>query len=173
MMAGAGRQKGHDSMIRERRDQDLGPLCDLLRSRQHPLPSGRDPLEWLTADHAEQSWVYDMAPVRVTPTRNVVGHVQMRALADDDAAGLLAEHAAAPLRGLMAVDKLFVRPDRFEFGIGRHLLKQAVGYIRGLGRLPVLDLDRNAFTAAGFYERFGFRRTGAGDPSGSWMVFTR
>jgi len=158
-------------MIRERRDEDLAPLCAILSSMPDAprLLAGRQPREWLTENRADLSWVFDMAPVPVTPTRNVVGHVQMRALAVDEGS-TWAELTGRPAGELMAVDRLFVRPDRFEHGIGRFLLKQSIGYIRGRDKVPVVALGTTSFDAAGLFERLGFRRVASEGPAAPLMV---
>ncbi|WP_148572421.1 GNAT family N-acetyltransferase [Nocardioides caldifontis] len=129
-------------MIRARRDEDLEVLVAVLRSSSHP-PTAPDGLEgWLTEHDPLQSWVYDMAPMHVTPTRNVVGHVQL-CQPDDALATLVHDRTGTPVGQQVAVEKLFVRPDRHEAGFARQLLKAAIDQVTELGKVPVVDLGEN------------------------------
>ncbi len=110
-----------------------------------------------------------MAPVRVAPTKNVVGHVQIYRPAEDH----LAEYTKRPATELLAIGKLFVRPDTHEYGIGRYLLKESVKYIRGRGKLPVLDLHRNGFLSKEFCEKFGFEEVPSANPGVAPMIYTK
>mgnify|MGYP003349558543 CR=1 FL=1 len=68
-------------MIRERIEQDLDRLVDVLSSVRavQDVLGDRSAYDWLTEVDADVSWVFDQAPVSVAPTRNVVGHVQVYA----------------------------------------------------------------------------------------------
>jgi GNAT superfamily N-acetyltransferase len=162
-------------MIRARREEDLDRLCAVLETLTHPagFPPRTDFGEWLTEHDAEQSWVFDMAPVRVAPTRNVVGHVQVYRPTKEAVATYLVEHTRKPAGDLLAIGKLFVRPDTHESGIGRYLLKTCVDYIRGQGRLAVLDVQQNWFPFEGFFERHGFAPIPSDDPGAAPMVYRR
>ena len=156
-------------MIRERRDEDLDRLRAVLEADSFAgLLAGEDPGEWLEEHDAEVSWVFDMAPVRVTPTKNVVGHVQIYVPTAPWPLGVAAE----PAGDLLVIGRLFVRPDTHEHGIGRYLLKESVAHVRTRGKRPVLDPRENAFPP-GFYERFGFERVAAGSPGAALMIYTR
>ena len=162
-------------MIRERRDEDLDRLCAILEAMDpasSPL-SGRRPRDWLQEHDAERSWVFDMAPVRVAPTRNVVAHVQIYRPGDAVPTARLVERAGAPVGGLLAIGKLFVRPDTYEDGIGRFLVRESVGYIRAQGKLPVLDLHENRFFPRSFFEKVGFEEAVPDDPGVASMIYTR
>lgn len=85
-------------MIRERREQDLEPLCSILKNMNYPaaLSSGVEFKNWLTERDAQLSWVFDMAPVSVAPTKNVAGHVQIYRPATDSSTPYLAEYTNRP-----------------------------------------------------------------------------
>jgi predicted N-acetyltransferase YhbS len=143
-------------MIRERIAADLGPLCTVVRSAGLSVNSLPDDeiRQWLEQDETELSWVFDMAPVPVTPTSNVVGHVQVRAIARDP---FLDQHLPGPLRDCLTIGKLFVRRDTYEAGIGRFLLRECVRHVHDAGSRAILDVRDNGAFPEGFYERNGFR----------------
>ena len=153
-------------MIRERREDDLDRLCDVLRtlSGSAGLSPGQDPRGWLEERDAELSWVFDMAPVRVTPTRNVVGHVQIYR-ATGNLASDLVSRTGTPAGDMLVVGKLFVRAHTHELGIGRFLLRESIRYVADHGKLAVLNVADNAFLAQGLYERLGFASIPAAGPA--------
>lgn len=162
-------------MIRERRVEDLDRLCAVLESMDEAahLLTGKGPREWLEEYDAELSWVFDMAPVRVTPTKNVVGHVQVHGLDErDPSMPYWVDHARRPPGDLLAIGKLFVRPDTHQHGIGRFLLKESVRYVQNQGKVPVLDRLRNGPFPVDFYERRGFEEIPTGDPRIAPMIHT-
>lgn len=142
-------------MIRERREEDLDVLAEILQSLDPPTLGGREPRAWLTEHAAERSWVFDQAPVHVAPTRNVIGHIQIHRLPDDRAGAGLLEHAGAAADDVLVVGKHVVRTGAHQHGYARYLLTESVGHIRREGKLPVVDLGSCAFPA-GFYEKYGF-----------------
>ena len=142
-------------MIRERRDEDLDRLVAIAEEvrRRLGLPPMADLAGWLDDPDAELSWVYDMAPVRVTPTRNVVAHLQiLRPREDHPVVACMKE----PVGGLLVIGKLFVRPDPHEDGFRRYLLKEATHYIRRQGKVPALDGRDSWFLSADLCHRLGF-----------------
>lgn len=162
-------------MIRERREEDLDRLCAILATMGFPpsVFAGMGFEEWLDEHDAERSWVFDMAPVTVAPTKNVVGHVQVYRLPENPATSDLLEYTEKPASDLLAIGKLFVRPDTYEHGIGRYLLKESVRYVQGRGKLPVLDLRGSGFLSTQFYEKLGFGEVPSGDRAVTPMVYTR
>lgn len=118
-------------------------MCAVLADLAPPASAlgGLGFREWLEEYDAEQSWVFDQAPAHVTPTKNVVGHVQMR-------------RAAAPDR--LAIGKLFVARVAHADGIRRHLLKEAAKYVQAQGKVPVVDLRESPGLTSEFCERYGF-----------------
>jgi GNAT superfamily N-acetyltransferase len=162
-------------MIRERREEDLDRLCAILKTMEYPsrFLSETDLKEWLEEHDAEQSWVFDMAPVRVAPTKNVVAHAQIYRPGKDSSTPYLVEYTRKPASDLLAIGKLFVRPNTYEYGIGRYLLRESVNYIQGQGKLPVLDLHGNWSFSKGFYEKVGFEEIPSGNPDVAPMIYTK
>lgn len=162
-------------MIRDRREQDLDRLYAILMDMKYPSGSlSADRLtRWLDEDDAEKSWVFDMAPVSVAPTKNVVGHVQIYCPDEDSSTPYLVEYTHRPARDLLAIGKLFVRPEAHDYGFGRYLLKESINYIQGQGKLPVLDRHRSRFPAQGFCEKFGFEGIPSADPDVAPMTYVK
>jgi ribosomal protein S18 acetylase RimI-like enzyme len=159
-------------MIRERRAEDLERLCAVLESvgQSARFLSGKDAREWLEEYDAELSWVFDMAPVSVTPTKNVVGHVQIYRPDQEPSTRSWAELTHRPTSDLLVIGKLFVRPSTHERGIGRYLLKESVKHVQAQGKVPVLDRHRNGPFAKDFYERLGFEDIVTGTTGASLMI---
>src|SRR5215208_1307072 len=162
-------------VIRERREEDLDRLCAILMTVKYPsnVLSEKDLKEWLKEHDAEQYWVFDMAPMTVAPTKNVVGHVEMYSVTRDSSTRYWVKHAKKPASDLLAIGKLFVKPSTHEYGIGRYLLKESINYIQGQGKLPVLDLRENLFHSKEFYEKFGFEEIPASSLVVAPMIYTK
>lgn len=160
-------------MIRERRPEDLDRLCAIAAALKFPasVMSGRDPRAWLEMDASEQSWVYDMAPVHVAPTKNVVGHVQIYRPTGASATPGLAECARQPVSELLAIGRLFVKPQAHDYGIARHLLKESRTYIQRQGKIAVLDLQANGYLTKEFCEKYGFAELPSEDPAAAPMIY--
>jgi GNAT superfamily N-acetyltransferase len=153
-------------VIRERLDQDLDRLCAVLAALE-PLPAslrGVDPRRWLTEHDAEVSWVFDQAPVRVAPTGNVVGHVQVYR----PGPGLGVQAAEE----LLVIGKLVVAPTAHADGIGRFLLRESVRHVRARGARPVVDLRETGFPAS-FFARAGLSALPAAEPDGVLLIDPR
>lgn len=162
-------------MIRARREEDLDRLCAILKTMKYPSSflSDDDLRGWLEEHDAEQSWVFDMAPVRVAPTKNVVGHVQMYSPTKDPSTPYWVKYTTRPASNLLAIGRLFVRPNTHEYGIGRYLLKESIKYIQGQGKFPVLDLHENGSLSKGFYEKFGFEEIPSDNPDVTPMIYAK
>jgi len=158
-------------MIRERRDEDLDRLGQILQALGHPSSgwSAAALRGWLTEHRAEQSWVFDQAPVTVAPTKNVVSHLEI--YRPDPAVSSLLGERQRPGEELLAVGKLFVRPQAHEYGIARYLLKEAVRHIRSQDKLPVAILEENAVPLA-FFEKFGFEQMPSAGADATLLVHT-
>ena len=161
-------------MIRERLPEDLDRLCALVEALDLPtrVMSGRNPRAWLERDVAEQSWVYDMAPVPVAPTKNVVGHVQIYRPTGASSTPGLAECAQQPVSELLAIGRFLVKPQAHAYGIARHLLKESRIYIQRQGKTAVLDLRANAYLTKEFCEKYGFAELRSEDPAVAPMIYT-
>lgn len=146
-------------MIRDRRNEDIGRLVEILTSMS--LPPGLRSAEraaWLQGPDPVLSWVFDMAPVSVAPTDNVVAHLQVRRPADAPPAGLSEAHVGQEPAEMLVIEKLFVRPGTHTLGIARFLLRESVRVIRGQGKLPVLDHAQSQALPDDFLEGCGFQR---------------
>lgn len=161
-------------MIRKRRPEDLDRLRAIVAALEFPanVMAGRDPSAWLEMDAAEQSWVYDMAPVHVAPTKNVVGHVQIYSPTGASPTPGLAECARQPVNELLAIGRLLVNPLAHDHGIARHLLKESRTYIQRQGKTAVLDLHANGYLTKEFCENYGFTELPSEDPAVAPMIYT-
>ncbi|WP_445255593.1 GNAT family N-acetyltransferase [Nocardioides aurantiacus] len=151
-------------MIRDRREQDLGPLGDVLAALALPAAaaSPEERLAHLVGREVELAWVFDQAPVTVVPTGHVVGHVALQR----------PPRAPADLNGpdeVLEVVQLFVAPGPHQHGIARFLLTEVVAHVRRLGATPVLDLRENVSLNRQLVERRGF--VPLGGPSGAEKRF--
>jgi ribosomal protein S18 acetylase RimI-like enzyme len=162
-------------MIRERRREDLDRLCAVLQTIESAATrlSVPDLKEWLEEHDAEQSWVFDMAPVSVAPTKNVVGHVQIVRPANDPSVARWLTNTRASAGNSLAIGKLFVKPNGHEYGVGRYLLKESIKYIQRQGKIPVLDVHRNAFLSKEFYAKYGFEEIPSADSAVAPMIFVQ
>lgn len=161
-------------MIRDRRPEDLDRLCDIVAALElrASVMSGRDPRAWLELDAVERSWVYDMAPVHVAPTKHVVGHVQIYRPTEASSTPFLAECARQPVSELLAIGRLLVEPRAHDYGIARHLLKESRTYIQRQGKTAVLDLHANGYLTKEFCEKYGFSELPSKDPAVAPMIHT-
>ena len=146
-------------MIRPRREEDVGRLVAVLTdlAPASAVLAGRDPRDWLEEHEGEVTWVYDMAPVRVAPTRNVVAHVQVHRLDPRLVTEQVLEEVGRPADELLAIGRLFVRRDTFEHGIGRHLLREATAYVHARGKVAVVAPEGRAFLPEALFRTRGFR----------------
>lgn len=161
-------------MIRERRPADLDRLRAIVAALELPanVMAGRDPSAWLEMDAAEQSWVYDMAPMHVAPTKNVVAHVQIYSPTGGSPTPGVAECARQPVSELLAIGRFLVDPQVHDYGIARHLLRESRTYIERRGKTPVLDLQANGYLTNAFYEKYGFAGLPSEDPAVAAMIYT-
>jgi ribosomal protein S18 acetylase RimI-like enzyme len=161
-------------MIRERRPGDLDRLCAIAAALEAPrdCAASGSSRAWLEAHDAEQSWVYDMAPVRLDPTKNVVGHVQIYRPAQASATPGLAECARGSASDLLAIGRFLVKPQKHDYGIARHLLNESRRYIQRQGKTAVLDLRANTYLTKEFCEKYGFAEVACEDPAAAPMIYT-
>lgn len=147
-------------MIRERRDEDLDALWEKLSAGgDAPQFVTRD---WLVGRPDAETWVFDMAPVHVAPTRNVVAQVQVHTVdRDSTQAACLAATGIDPADAL-AIGRLVVAPVRHAHGFARHLLQHASRRVEAQGRTPVVDAAENAYGGPEFFARYGFVAAGEG-----------
>ncbi|GAA4098260.1 hypothetical protein ACFFOS_01360 [Nocardioides kongjuensis] len=146
-------------MIRERIEQDLDRLVDVLSSVRavQDVLGDRSAYDWLTEVDADVSWVFDQAPVSVAPTRNVVGHVQVYAPPVGAAwVSSAASGAGVEPDRLLVIGRFFVKETRFDHNIGRYLLSECVKRIAARGSVAVLDPDGLALVPTALWRRLGF-----------------
>lgn len=145
-------------MIRDRRDQDLVRLCEVIGELGDHFGSsaGLEPRQWLQEMDAEVSWVFDQAPVSAAPTRNVVGHAQVYR-----PPGLAWAHEVAVQMGgqephLLVIGRLFVKPSKHDHNIARFLLRESVRYVDRQGAAAVLDPESRALVPSSIPMKLGF-----------------
>lgn len=145
-------------MIRDRREQDLARLCEVLGALDDRVGvlAGREPHDWLTEIDAECSWVFDQAPVSVAPTRNVVGHVQIHRARDVGWAREVATQHLRQVEDLLVIGRLFVKPVPHADNIARYLLRESVKYAEARGSLPALGPHDTAFVPESVTAALGF-----------------
>lgn len=145
-------------MIRERRTEDLAPLLGILDqlADRAPVPAEQGRRAWLESEDVECSWVFDQAPVTAVPTKNVVGHVQVRRISDERWARGLAARLRCDPTELMVIGRLFVKPSRHEYGIARYLLKESAKHLQARGSIPVLEPADRALVPQRLPEKLGF-----------------
>jgi GNAT superfamily N-acetyltransferase len=153
--------------VRRREADDLPALVEVLGEQQ---PSSSYPLRWPLPFPVEQFLVRPgerAAWVAETDGR-VVGHVAVGDL-DDGLGPVFAEAVGGTDLALLAV--LFVGLDTVGQGVGALLHDAAVSWIRGEGKMPVLDVVPTHARAVEFYRRRGWREVGRLRPG--WLPADR
>ncbi|WP_164253702.1 GNAT family N-acetyltransferase [Streptomyces sp. S4.7] len=144
--------------VRRRDPADLDAcvrvLAEVHESDGYPVDWPQDPAGWLTPPQSPAEppavWVALLDGV-------VVGHIRLSPARPDDAApGLWSGRTGIGPEGTAVVSRLFVSPGARGHGIGALLLAEAVGYARGRGLHPVLDVVTSDRSAAALYERQGW-----------------
>lgn len=146
-------------LIRPREPRDLPRLATLLAVQQArslyplrwPLPMPVD--QFLQRVDEEIAWVADDG------SGVPVGHVAVHSLVDDEPGRALVD--AVGHRRLALVAVLFTGSDERGRGTGRSLLTTAAHWIRGTGRVPVLDVVAEHHDVIAFYERCGWTSVGS------------
>ena len=149
-------------VIRERRPDDVGHLCDLLAEQQ---PSSRYPFRWplpfpverfVVREHELGAWIAEMDD-------RAVGHVSVTEVTtDDDISRPWCAAAGTGIDGLGCVSVLFVGRDTAGLGVGGSLLDTAVACCRDRGLVPVLDVLQSSSGggAAAVYRHRGWQTVG-------------
>lgn len=158
--------------IRERTPDDLPALARALAAQQpHTGYPQRWPLPWPVESFLQRqgelgAWVATLGDTDVP-----VGHVSVTAVAGDgpEVDGWVAG-TGRPVEELAAVSVLFVDHEVSGLGVGRALLEASVGFIRGRGRVPVLDVVQETERAVRLYQRAGWQVVGEARPS--WLPDT-
>ncbi len=151
-------------MIRDRRDQDLVHLCEVIGELDDEVGSFArlEPQQWLQEMDAEVSWVFDQAPVSAAPTRNVVGHVQIYEPPDVAWARGLAGQTGGQAQHLLVIGKLFVKPSKHAYNIARFLLRESVQYADRQRAAAVLDPGSRARIPSSLPAKLGFTKVPTG-----------
>lgn len=159
-------------VIRERRPEDLDRLVELADELALPPEVVGDDLRaWLQVEGAEVSWVYDMAPVHVAPTRNVVGHVVVYRPDAGSPTPTLSDAVGRAADELLAIGRLCVTRQKHAHGIARHLLREARLHVQRLGRTAVLDLAASGALTRELCARQGFVARPSAGPDAAPMVW--
>ena len=159
--------------IRERTLDDLPALARVLAAQQpHTGYPQRWPLPWPVESFLRRqgelgAWVATLGDAADVP----VGHVSVTAVEGDgpEVDGWVAG-TGRPVEDLAAVSVLFVDHEVSGVGVGRALLEASVAFIRGTGRVPVLDVVQETERAVRLYQRAGWQVVGEARPS--WLPDT-
>jgi ribosomal protein S18 acetylase RimI-like enzyme len=152
-----------DLLVRPRRADDLPILAAVLSAQQpHSGYPQRWPLPWPVEQFIERrhelgAWVAEVGG-------RVVGHVAVTGVEPSDEATGWSRATGRPLDELACVAVLFVDHTLARRGVGSSLLTAAVDHIRGLDRVPVLDVVQESPEAVRLYERHGWQAVGEARP---------
>lgn len=148
---------------RPRVADDLPALAAVLSDQQpHTGYPQRWPLPWPVEQFIERrhelgAWVAEVEG-------RVVGHVAVTGVQPSAEATGWSRATGRPLEELASVAVLFVDHTMAGRGVGSTLLGTAVDHIRGLGRVPVLDVVQESPQAVRLYERHGWQVVGQARP---------
>jgi GNAT superfamily N-acetyltransferase len=144
-------------MLRLRRDEDLEPLVELLRTVYladgYPANWPNDPRGWLAGSPAIAAWIYED---RGEP----VGHL---ALTTPDPARTWPQWQDAlgvPAERLVVMRRLFVAPRWRREGVGTQLINAATRAATDRGLHLVLDVACDNRAAIAFWKTHGWRQVG-------------
>ncbi|MBD8870446.1 GNAT family N-acetyltransferase [Nocardioides sp. MJB4] len=146
-------------------------MPELVRLLGEQQPSSGYPVRWplpfpveefLVRDDEERAWVAEV-------DGRVVGHAAVGQVRDLGVREVL--RGATGGVGVAAISVLFVAVDLVGRGVGGRLLDEAVAFIRGTGRLPVLDVVRTHGTAVEVYRHRGWQVVGEARPA--WLPADR
>lgn len=152
-------------MIRERLEQDIERLVEVMVAMDYPSAgmSRTELTRWLVDGEALISWVFDMAPVSVAPTKKVIAHARLRAPGPDVVAAM--QRREPRHDDLVLIDKIFVQRGSFEDGITRFLFRESLRFARDRGATALIDLAANPFLSKEFCIRCGFEPIDSSDPA--------
>lgn len=156
-----------DFTLRPRRPADVPLVADLIMRQQpqtrypfrNPLPFPIE--EFVVRDGELAAWVAETAPETTADARTLVGHVSVLDVTDHAIGPSWADAVGRPVEELAAVSVLVVDLDAGRRGIATRLMDECEGYMRDLGRTPVLEVVADARSRAlGLYLRRGWRVIG-------------
>jgi len=144
--------------VRPRRDDDIGPLADILvrvhERDGYPVEGVDDPIAWLRAPNELGSWTAEWDGVPV-------GHVMLlRAMASDDVVRSWRGRTGRDISRLAILARLFVDPAARRLGAGRRLVTDALSHASGLGCSVALDVMMKDQAAIRLYESLGAQHLG-------------
>lgn len=151
---------------RPRRDTDLPVLVDILARQQAET---RYPFRWPPPDSPEnflcrpteiESWVAEL-------DGNVVGHVAIQSVSDDELGLMWAAAHNRSLSDLRCVSVLFADRRLAGRGIGSALLARATQCALADDGAPVLDVVVKHHEAVALYRRRGWKEVGRFRPA--WL----
>ena len=158
--------------IRERTPDDLPALARLLAAQQpHTGYPQRWPLPWPVESFLRRQGEFGAWVATLADADAPVGHVSVTEVTGDgpEVDGWVAG-TGRPVEDLAAVSVLFVDHEVSGLGVGRALLEASVAFIRGTGRVPVLDVVQETERAVRLYQRSGWQVVGEARPS--WLPGT-
>ncbi len=153
------RQHRHASQmphgIRHRRPRDVSACARLVRRAffegQFPGLHEEDPRDWLAAPEVRDAWVAER-------DGEIVGHVAISRVGQDTLSALRwREVTGHPAAELIAVSRLFVRPQFRGQGLGSSLVDVAVKEARSQGLDPVMEATTTSPVAPSFSHDHGWK----------------
>jgi GNAT superfamily N-acetyltransferase len=144
-------------LLRQRREQDIAPLANLLDAIQphEGYPKSRpDSLEnFVRDDRVIGAWV-------IEEDGEVVAHALIKEQMFGGIDDLVHEHTGWPKERLAAVSRIFVSPQKRGRGYARSLLRHCVAEARKLDYLPYLDVDTATPAPRALYASEGWQSLG-------------
>lgn len=153
-------------LTRPRCDVDIPPLIDILvrqqAETQYPFrwPPDRGPEHFLRRPGEIEAWVAEL-------DGNVVGHVAIQSVADDELGQMWAAGHGAPIEKLRCISVLYADLRLFRRGIGSALLARATQRALADGGAPVLDVVSEHLNAVSLYLSRGWQEVGRFRPE--WL----
>jgi GNAT superfamily N-acetyltransferase len=157
-------------LIRARRDADLPPLVDILARQQaetqYPFqwPPDGGPEHFLRRPSEIEAWVAEL-------DGNVVGHVAIQSVADDELGHMWAVAHGVRLTELRCISVLFADRRLVRRGIGSALLARATERALADGGAPVLDVVAGHLDVVRLYLSRGWHEVGRFRPE--WLPLSQ
>lgn len=143
--------------LRDRCDSDIEACVRLLRATHeadgYPRVWPRDPERFVRSRHEMGAWVLEEGGV-------VRGHVALHEVATDPTLDIVRAVTGRREDELAVVARLLTSPDHRRRGFGAVLVQHATSVAHGLGRQPVLDVDKTLEAPIALYEAAGWQRAG-------------
>lgn len=155
-----------DVLTRPRCDVDIPALIDILARQQaetqYPFrwPPDRAPEHFLRRPSEIEAWVAELGG-------NVVGHVAIQSVADDELGQMWAAAHGVPITELRCISVLYADRRLLRRGIGSALLARATQRALADGGAPVLDVVAGHLDAVSLYLSRGWHEVGRFRPE--WL----